>query len=122
MGHPAVHRAPGAGRGRNARALPTTSRERVELLLTAATTLMAVAALASLEPERIDGWIVAAAFGIQTLFPSWPVRLFVALALLVFAVDVLLSQRRFLPPIVAALPLGARQRHRLGLDQHRATP
>jgi cation:H+ antiporter len=103
-------------------ALPLSGRERVELLLTAATTLMAVAALASLEPERIDGWIVAAAFGIQTLFPSWPVRLFVALALLVFAVDVLLSQRRFLPPIVAALPLGARQRHRLGLDQHRATP
>src|SRR6266545_1821844 len=28
MGHPAVHRAPGAGRGRNARALPTTSRGR----------------------------------------------------------------------------------------------
>jgi len=103
-------------------ALPLAGRERVELLLTASTTLMAVAALASLEPDRTDGWIMAAAFGIQTLFPNWPVRLFAALALLVFALDVLLSRRRSLRPIAAALPLGARQHHRLGPDRHRTTP
>ncbi len=84
-------------------ALPLSGRARVEMLLTAAMTLMAVAALSSLKPERIDGWIVAAAFGLQALFPSWPVRLFLALALLLFAVDVFLSRRRFLRPIAAAL-------------------
>jgi cation:H+ antiporter len=85
-------------------ALPLDGRERVEMLLTSATTLMAVAALASLKPKRLDGWIVAAAFVLQTLFPGWPVRLFVALALLVLALDVLASEREFLRPIAAALP------------------
>jgi len=103
-------------------ALPLSGRERVELLLTAATTLMAVAALASLEPGRTDGWIMVAVFGIQTIFPSWPVRLFAAMALLVFAVDVLLSRRRSLRPIVAALPFGGRQHQRLRPDPRRTTP
>jgi cation:H+ antiporter len=35
--------------------LPLAGRERVEMLLTTATTLMAVAALATLRPERMDG-------------------------------------------------------------------
>jgi cation:H+ antiporter len=77
-------------------ALPLSGRARVEMLLTAATILMAVAALASLKPEPVDGWIMTAAFGLQALFTSWQVRLFVALALLTFAADILLSQRRFM--------------------------
>jgi cation:H+ antiporter len=75
-------------------ALPLSGRERIELLLTSATTLMAVAALASLELERIDSWIVAAGFGVQTVFPNPPVRLLVAVALLVFAVDALVGAVR----------------------------
>jgi hypothetical protein len=47
------------GGGGVALALP--GRERVELLLTAATILMAVAALAALKPEPVDGWIMTAA-------------------------------------------------------------
>ncbi len=85
--------------------LPLSGRAQVEMLLTAATTLMAVAALASLKPEPADGWIMTAAFGLQSLFTSWQVRLFVALALLIFAADILLSQRRFMrATILAALP------------------
>ncbi len=87
-------------------ALPLSGRARVEMLLTAATTLMAVAALASLNPEPIDGWIMTAAFGLQAVFTNPQVRLFVAVALLIFAADVLISQRRFMRPIIlAALPL-----------------
>ena len=66
------------------------------MLLTAAVTLTTVAALASAQPERTDGWVIATAFGIQALFPEWPVRLFLAPALLIFAVDILLSQRQLL--------------------------
>ena len=86
-------------------ALPLADRARVELLLTAATTLMAVAALASLKPKPVDGWIMTAAFGLQELFTSLQARLFVALALLIFAADVLLSERRFVrETVLAALP------------------
>jgi cation:H+ antiporter len=84
-------------------AIPLTGGARVDMLLTAAVTLTTVAALASAEPERTDGWIVATAFGIQALFPARPVRLFVALALLTFAVDILLSKRQLLPALVATL-------------------
>jgi cation:H+ antiporter len=91
------------GGGGAALALP--GRGRVELLLTAATILMAVAALASLKPKPVDGWIMTAAFGLQPIFTSWLARLFVALALLTFAADILLSQRRGLGAAVrAALP------------------
>jgi hypothetical protein len=53
-----------------------------------------VVALAALKPEPVDGWIMTAAFGLQSLFTSWLARLFVALALLTFAADIPLSQRR----------------------------
>jgi hypothetical protein len=84
-------------------AMPLTAGARIDMLLTAAVALTTVAALASAEPERADGWIVATAFGIQALFPEWPVRLFVALALITFAVDIFLSKRQFLPAFLATL-------------------
>jgi len=101
--------------------LPLSGRERVEMMLTAATALMAVATMASLKPERVDGGIVAAAFGIQAVFPSWPVRLFVAWALLVFAINVLLSKRQFLRPIAATLRPNFSYGHGLGSRRRRAT-
>jgi cation:H+ antiporter len=95
------------GGGGAALALP--GRAQVEMLLTAATILMAVAALASLQPEPVDGWIMTAAFVLQSLFTSWQVRLVVALALLTFAADILLSQRRWMcAAIRAALPQNLR--------------
>jgi cation:H+ antiporter len=84
-------------------AMPLTDPARIDMLLTAAVTLTTVAALASAQPERTDGWVIAIAFGIQALFPEWPVRLFLALALLIFAVDILLSQRQLLPALVPTL-------------------
>jgi cation:H+ antiporter len=85
-------------------AMPLAGGARIDMLLTAAVTLTTVAALASPEPERADGWIVATAFGIQALFPESPVRLFVALALLTFAADIFHSERQFLPASVVTLP------------------
>lgn len=71
---------------------------------------MAVAALASLRPERIDGWIMTAALGLETLFPAWPVRLAVAIALLTFAADLLLSRWPDLLPVAGGARSGVAAR------------
>src|ERR1700704_3797863 len=70
------------------------TRQAFSLVAVAVAVAVAVVALAALKPEPDDGWIMTAAFGLQSLFTSWPARLFVALALLTFAADILLSQRR----------------------------
>jgi hypothetical protein len=62
---------------------------RIELALTAAITLVTVAALGARRPHRVDGWVVVGAFGLQAVFTSWPAHLFLALALLIYAIDVL---------------------------------
>jgi cation:H+ antiporter len=83
-----------------------TGRERVELLLTVATTLMAVAAFASLKPDRVDAWIVLLALGAQLAYPGWATRVAVALVLAVFAVDILANRRRAVRPMLASLRPG----------------
>ena len=62
---------------------------RIELALTAAIALVTVAALGARKPHRVDGWIVVGAFGVQAVFTSWPAHLFLTLALLIYATDVL---------------------------------
>jgi cation:H+ antiporter len=69
--------------------LSLAGRGRIELALTAAITLVTVAALSTRKPHRVDGWVVVGAFGVQAVFTSWPVHLFLALALLTYAIDVL---------------------------------
>jgi cation:H+ antiporter len=69
--------------------LPLDTRATVEVALTVATTLMAVAALASLRPKRIDSAIVLTLFAIQFAFPSTGVRVVVAVVLAMFALDIL---------------------------------
>jgi hypothetical protein len=83
--------------------------------------LVAVAALAALKPEPVDGWIMTAAFGLQSLFTSRPARLFVAPALLTFAADILLSQRRGLSAAIrAALPQNVRALAQTPAERHRS--
>lgn len=84
-------------------ALPLTGRDQIEVALTVATTLMAVAALAPLRPERIDSWIVLTIFGIQFAFPTPGVRLAVTAVLATFALDILVANRRSVRPVFAAL-------------------
>ena len=66
--------------------------------------LMAVAALARLAPERIDGWILTGALALETIFPAWQARLAIGLILLAFATDLLLARRRQLLQMAAAVP------------------
>src|SRR4051812_1300613 len=83
--------------------IPLAGREQMEMMLTAATILMAVAALSSLSPERIDAWIVLTLFGIQFAFPSTTVRIGVTVVLAMFALDILASRRRDIGPMLAAV-------------------
>jgi cation:H+ antiporter len=96
--------------------IPLAGREQVEMLLTAATILMAVAALASLTPERVDAWIVLTLFAVQFAFPSTTVRIGVTVVLAMFALDVLASRRRAIGPMLAAVRAPPR---RAALDGHR---
>jgi cation:H+ antiporter len=95
--------------------IPLAGREQLEMMLTAATTLMAVAALASLTPKRIDAWIVLTLFGVQFAFPSTMVRIGVTIVLAMFALDVLASRRRCIGPMLAAVRAPTR---RAALDGH----
>ncbi len=83
--------------------LPLDTRATVEVALTVATTLMAVAGLATLTPKRIDSGIVLALFAIQFAFPSTGVRVVVAVIFAMFALDILIGNHRAVRPMFAAL-------------------
>jgi len=87
--------------------LPLDTRATVEVLLTVSTTLMAVAALASLTPKRIDSGIVLTLWAIQFAFPATGVRVVVAVILAMFALDILAANHRSVRPMFASL----RSRH-----------
>jgi cation:H+ antiporter len=83
--------------------MPLAGRELVELALTIALTLFAVAALATLRPERIDAAIVAGVIVVGFLYPTTFVRIAAAFVLLVFAIDLLFDRRRAARPIYRAV-------------------
>jgi cation:H+ antiporter len=83
--------------------LPLDTRATVEVALTVSTTLMAVAALVSLRPKRIDSAIVLTLFVIQFAFPSTGVRVLAAVVLAMFALDILVANRRSVRPMFATL-------------------
>jgi cation:H+ antiporter len=84
-------------------AMPLENRELVELALTIALTLFAVAALASLKPERVDAAIVVGVMALQLIYPTAFVRMAAAFVLLVFAVDLLFDRRRAVRPLYRAV-------------------
>jgi cation:H+ antiporter len=83
--------------------LPLAGRERIELLLTLAVALYAVAALMSLRLSRGDSSIMFALFAGQLLVPGAWSRLLFAAAFLAVAVDVLMAERRQLPALLSEL-------------------
>jgi cation:H+ antiporter len=83
--------------------LPLTGRAQVELALTVATTFMAVAALSTLKPARIDAWIVLTLFGVQFAFPVDAVRIAVTVVMAMFALDIFIANHRAVRPLFAAL-------------------
>jgi cation:H+ antiporter len=83
--------------------MPLEGRENVELALTIALTLFAVAALASLKPERVDAAIVVGVMALQFIYPTSFVRIAGAFVLLVFAIDLLFDRRRAVRPLYRAV-------------------
>jgi cation:H+ antiporter len=96
--------AAGAGSG----PLPLAGRERVELFLSIAVALYAVAALVTLRLSRGDATIMLALFATQFLLPAVVTRVVLALAFMTLAIDVLVHERRHLPALMAALFPGLR--------------
>lgn len=83
-------------------ALPLPGRERIELLLSVAVALYAVAALISLRLSRGDAAIMLALFALQLVLPFAVTRLALALAFMLVALDILSAERRHLPSLVGA--------------------
>jgi cation:H+ antiporter len=95
---PWAHLAGGGGS-----TLPLDTRATVELVLTVSTTLMAIAALSSLAPKRIDSGIVLTLYAIQFAFPTTGVRLVIAVVFAMFALDIMVANHRAVRPMFASL-------------------
>jgi cation:H+ antiporter len=83
--------------------MPLAGREVVEISLTIALTLFAVAALALLKPERVDAVIVVGVVALQLVYPTTFVRIVSAFILLVFAIDLMFDRRRAVRPLYRAV-------------------
>jgi cation:H+ antiporter len=84
-------------------AMPLEGREQVEIALTIALTLFAVAALALLKPERVDAAIVVGVMALQFIYPTTFVRIAAGFILLVYAIDLLFDRRRAVRPLYRAV-------------------
>jgi cation:H+ antiporter len=89
----------GAGQG----PLPLLAREQVELLLTMAQGLLAVAMLVTLRLRRADAVLMLVLFAVQLAIPSVLVRALMTLGYLVLAIDVVSSERWAIPTLAHAL-------------------
>jgi cation:H+ antiporter len=85
--------AAGAGKG----PLPLLGREQIELLLTMAEALLAVAVLVSLRLRRGDSVLMLTLFVLQLVMPILAIRAALTLVYLVLAVDILASERWAVP-------------------------
>jgi cation:H+ antiporter len=83
--------------------LPLAGRERIELFLSVAVALYAVASLVTLRLSRGDAAIMLALFSLQFLLPATVTRVALAVAFAALAIDVLTAERRSLPALIAAL-------------------
>ena len=79
--------------------MPLSAREQLELGFTTAVTLFAVAALASLKPERADAALIVGVLAVELLYPSAIVRIAGAFVLLAFAIDLFFSRRHDVRPM-----------------------
>jgi cation:H+ antiporter len=83
--------------------LPLAPREQIEMFLTVALALYAVAALVRLRVSRADATIMLALFTSQFLLPTVVTRLVLAVIYLVLAIDILVADRRQLRSLAGAL-------------------
>src|SRR3954447_2622821 len=87
-------------------ALPLAAREQVELGFTTALTLFVVAALITLRPAFFDAVLIVVVFVLQLVYPTPFTRFAAGFVLLVFAINLLVSRRRYLRPMLRAAGLG----------------
>jgi cation:H+ antiporter len=89
--------------GRGTGPLPMQAREQVELFLTVGVALYAVAALIRLRLSRADASIMLGLFTAQFLLPNVFTRSLIALVFFALALDILVAERRRLPPLLRSL-------------------
>ncbi len=83
--------------------LPLAPREQIELMLTISVALYAVAALVELRLSRADSAIMFILFAGQFLLPAVPIRLAFAVIYATIAIDILVSERHQIPPLLRVL-------------------
>ena len=83
--------------------MPLAGPGQLELWLTIALTLFAVAALALLRPHRFDATLCVAILVIHFIYPVTFVRIAASFVLFVFAVDLFVDRRRAVPPLFKAV-------------------
>jgi cation:H+ antiporter len=83
--------------------MPLAPREQLELSFTIAMTLLVVATLATLRPQRVDAVLVTVVFLVQLVQPSAVVRVAATFVLLVFAIDLFIARRRCVRPMMHAV-------------------
>jgi cation:H+ antiporter len=86
--------------------MPLAGREQLEVGLTIALTLFAVAALSSLRPQRVDAALVVGVLAIEFLYPTALVRIAGSFVLLVFAIDLFFDRRRAVRPLLRTVFAG----------------
>jgi cation:H+ antiporter len=89
--------------GGGAMSMPLDAHQQLELAFTIALTLFAVAALATLRPERIDAALMTGLVGLQLIYPTAFIQAASAFVFLVFAVDLLIARRRGVRLLFGAL-------------------
>jgi cation:H+ antiporter len=83
--------------------MPVVGEGQIELGLTIALTLFAVAALCFLRPARIDAALCVAILAVHLIYPTVFVRIAASFVLFVFAVDLFIDRRHAVPPLFKAV-------------------
>jgi cation:H+ antiporter len=83
--------------------IPLSANEQLQVGFTIALTIFAVAALATLRPERVDAALVAGILAIQFIYPTTFVHLAATFVLTIFAINLLLDRRRAVRPLFRAV-------------------
>jgi len=83
--------------------MPLDAHQHLELGFTIALTLFAVAALASLRPERVDAGLMIGLVALQLVYPTPFTQLAAAFVFIVFALDLIAARRRDVGSLLRSL-------------------
>src|SRR6185295_16287969 len=89
--------------GGGSTSIPLSGNEQIQVAFTIALTFFAVAALATLRPERVDAALVAGVVALQFIYPTAFVHVAATFVLTVFAINLLFDRRRAVRPMFRAV-------------------